>query len=130
MRNPISEVFPGFDRRKIQESPRTKGTSSQGEESYREQNGSWNSTLMSDMRLVANLDIEDAQERQKHLATVGMVQLEGFLSVNAKFCQITGYSADELLNKTFLDLTYAEDKEANRAGFTGLDARRFARAQH
>lgn len=58
------------------------------------------------------------------LATVGMAQVEPatgrFLSVNAKFCQITGYSADELLNKTFLDLTYPEDREANQAGFQSL----------
>jgi PAS domain S-box-containing protein len=58
------------------------------------------------------------------LATVGMAQVEPatgrFLSVNAKFCQITGYSADELLNKTFLDLTYPADREANQAGFQSL----------
>jgi len=58
------------------------------------------------------------------VATVGMAQVEPatgrFLSVNAKFCQITGYSADELLNKTFLDLTYPEDREANQAGFQSL----------
>lgn len=58
------------------------------------------------------------------LATVGMAQVEPatgrFLSVNAKFCQITGYSADELLNKTFLDLTYPEDREVNQAGFQSL----------
>jgi PAS domain S-box-containing protein len=58
------------------------------------------------------------------LATVGMAQVEPatgrFVSVNAKFCQITGYSADELLNKTFLDLTYPEDREANQAGFQSL----------
>ena len=58
------------------------------------------------------------------MATVGMAQVEPasgrFLSVNAKFCQLTGYSADELLNKTFLDLTHPADREANQAGFQSL----------
>jgi PAS domain S-box-containing protein len=58
------------------------------------------------------------------LATVGIAQVEPatgrFLRVNSKFCQITGYSTDELLKKTFLELSCPEDSQANQAGFQSL----------
>jgi PAS domain S-box-containing protein len=50
-------------------------------------------------------------------AAVGMneVSLEGrFLRSNQRFCEITGYSADELLRFTFTDLTHPEDRAADR----------------
>src|SRR3954452_757280 len=46
------------------------------------------------------------------LAPVGVAHVspEGkWLRVNRKFCEITGYSKEELLNLTFQDLTYPED---------------------
>ena len=33
--------------------------------------------------------------------------------VNQRFCDITGYTRDELVGKTFLDITYKEDIELN-----------------
>ena len=33
--------------------------------------------------------------------------------VNQRFCEITGYSRDELAERTFLDITYKEDIELN-----------------
>ena len=33
--------------------------------------------------------------------------------VNQRFCEITGYTREELANKTFLDITYKEDIENN-----------------
>src|SRR5579859_1180418 len=43
-------------------------------------------------------------------AGIGIVSLDGrFLRVNPAFCRITGYSEEELENKTFLELTHPED---------------------
>jgi len=46
---------------------------------------------------------------------VGQVQADPFtgryLRVNPRFCQITGYSEDELLNMTFRELTHPEDRQ-------------------
>ena len=38
-----------------------------------------------------------------------------FLRVNPSFCKLVGYSADELLDKTFLDITHPDDREVNWA---------------
>lgn len=43
-----------------------------------------------------------------------------FLSVNPSFCEMLGYSADELLKKTFSDITHPEDKDENRLLFKDL----------
>ena len=39
-----------------------------------------------------------------------------FTQVNAKFCKITGYSAEELLAKTYIDLTHPEDRAHDMTG--------------
>ncbi|MDH3973462.1 MAG: PAS domain S-box protein [Deltaproteobacteria bacterium] len=45
---------------------------------------------------------------------VGRVALDGrWLAVNRKLCEIAGYSREELLEKTFQDITYADDLEKN-----------------
>jgi PAS domain S-box-containing protein len=48
------------------------------------------------------------------LSGVGMVQADApalrFTRVNPKLCAITGYSADDLLTKTWLELTYPGDR--------------------
>jgi len=38
-----------------------------------------------------------------------------FLRVNPQFCQITGYTADELLSRRIQDITHPDDSEANLA---------------
>jgi diguanylate cyclase len=47
------------------------------------------------------------------LSGVGMIQADTpglrFTKVNQKFCEITGYSAEELLTKTYLGLTHPDD---------------------
>ena len=49
------------------------------------------------------------------LAAVGMAQADlrtgRLLRVNDKFCAITGYCADELLGKTFSEITHPDDRE-------------------
>lgn len=48
------------------------------------------------------------------LGGIGMIQAVTpafrFARVNAKFCEITGYSAEELLTHTYLDLTHPQDR--------------------
>ena len=43
-----------------------------------------------------------------------------FLRVNARFCALTGYSADELLQRTFADITHPDDRAAGFAQFAQL----------
>src|SRR5207302_4045550 len=43
-----------------------------------------------------------------------------FLRVNEKLCDIVGYAREELLAKTFQDITYADDLEADLEQFTRL----------
>jgi PAS domain S-box-containing protein len=53
------------------------------------------------------------------LAGIGQVQLDPktgqMLRVNPRFCEMLGYSADELLTMTFLDITHPEDRPSNAA---------------
>lgn len=49
-------------------------------------------------------------------APIGIIMVDGDLKwrmVNQRFCDITGYSKDELLGKTFIDITYEEDIKLN-----------------
>lgn len=43
-----------------------------------------------------------------------------FLRVNPKFCELTGYSEQELLGKSFREITHAEDHEVSRQNFEKL----------
>ena len=49
------------------------------------------------------------------LSGVGMIQADApgfrFTRVNQKFCEIAGYSAEELLSKTYIGLTHPEDRQ-------------------
>ena len=49
------------------------------------------------------------------LSGVGMLQADSpafrFTRVNQKFCEIAGYSADELLTKTYIGLTHPQDRQ-------------------
>ncbi len=63
-------------------------------------------------------ELRDSEERYRvtfEQAAVGMahVDVDGrFLRANDRFCDITGYPRDELLRRTFLDLTVPEDRAA------------------
>jgi PAS domain S-box-containing protein len=54
------------------------------------------------------------------LSGVGMVQADTpafrFTRVNPKFCEIAGYSAEELLSKSYIDLTHAGDRRRDMQG--------------
>ena len=43
-----------------------------------------------------------------------------FLRVNARFCALTGYSAEELQQRTFADITHPDDRAAGFAQFAQL----------
>jgi PAS domain S-box-containing protein len=71
-------------------------------------------------------DRHDAEERLReseerfraifYQAAVGIAQtsIDGhWLLVNDRFCEILGYSRDELRGKTFADVTYPDDREAS-----------------
>ena len=49
------------------------------------------------------------------LSGVGMLQADSpafrFTRVNQKFCEIAGYSAEELLTKTYIGLTHPQDRQ-------------------
>ncbi len=49
------------------------------------------------------------------LAGIGMLQADSpafrFTRVNQKFCDIAGYSAEELLTKTYIGLTHPQDRQ-------------------
>jgi len=73
--------------------------------------------------------LRESEERFRaffELAAVGAVQAEPatgrFLQVNQRFCEIVGYSREELSSKTFLDLTHPDDRED--------DWQRFVRLMH
>jgi PAS domain S-box-containing protein len=55
------------------------------------------------------------------LSAVGKAQVDPrtyrFLRVNRKFCEITGYSADELREMTFSDITHPEDRAKDIEGY-------------
>ena len=56
-------------------------------------------------------------------AAVGKAQCNGagqLTMVNKKFCEITGYSEDELLSKTFIDLTHPDDVKTSIELFTKI----------
>ena len=62
------------------------------------------------------LRISDAGFRAMfELPGVGMIQADApgfrFTRVNRKFCEIVGYSAEELLSKTYIGLTHPEDRQ-------------------
>ena len=60
-----------------------------------------------------NVFTEENFRKIVEYAPVGIVIIDGDLKwrlVNERFCDITGYSKDELLGKTFIDITYADQK--------------------
>jgi PAS domain S-box-containing protein len=77
--------------------------------------------------------IEEALRRSEvefrslfELSTIGMAQCSPdfkYFRVNRKFCQMLGYSEQELLRLTFLDVTHPDDREVSAtqvsAGFAG-----------
>ncbi len=72
---------------------------------------------------------EQLREREEQLrltlqnAPIGIVtsELDGrLLSVNPAFCNILGYTADELTRMTIEDITHPDDRDETRTGFQAL----------
>jgi PAS domain S-box-containing protein len=56
-------------------------------------------------------------------AAVGIAQTSldgGWLLLNDRFCEILGYSRDELRGKSFIDITHPDDRQASLAGVRDL----------
>ena len=69
------------------------------------------------------LRISDAGFRAMfELSGIGMVQADApafrFTRVNQKFCEIAGYSAEELLTKTYIGLTHPQDRQRDMSELT------------
>ena len=58
------------------------------------------------------------------LAIVGLCEADPrtgkFLRVNQMFCDLTGYQREELLQKTYRDITHPEDRESDTAKFLAM----------
>ena len=59
-----------------------------------------------------------------NLAAIGAAQADPeshrFIDVNGKFCEITGYTRDELLQMTFKQITHPDDRASDLEQFTRL----------
>ena len=69
------------------------------------------------------LRISDAGFRAMfELPGIGMIQADTpdfrFTRVNRKFCEIAGYSAEELLTKTYIGLTHPQDRQRDMSTLT------------
>jgi len=64
---------------------------------------------------------EEEYQTMFELAEVGVAQVDPatdrFVRVNPRLCQITGYSEEELLDMTFLEITHFEHRNGNYESF-------------
>ena len=75
-------------------------------------------------RKLAEDALHESEEQLRamfELASIGIAQADPqtgrLMSVNKKMCEITGYSAGELLEKRFSDITFPEDRRADWEAF-------------
>lgn len=69
------------------------------------------------MTVEENVYNEDNFKRIIEYAPIGIVIIDKVFRwrvVNKRFCEIIGYQKKELLGKTFLDITYKEDRDQNK----------------
>ena len=78
-------------------------------------------------RKVSESSIRESEEKYRALfeqATVGVAQIEtstgGFAIINAKYCDIVGYSQEELVGRNFMELTHPDDLQADMENMTLL----------
>jgi PAS domain S-box-containing protein len=80
----------------------------------------WNRTLFREVRM-RTAEFQESEQRFRltfEQAAVGIahVGLDGqWLRVNQKLCDIVGYTREELLRRTFQEITYAEDLDEDLA---------------
>jgi PAS domain S-box-containing protein len=67
---------------------------------------------------------EEEYRAMFELASIGQVQVDPctgrYIKVNRKFCEMTGYSAEELLTKTIREITHPEDQQRDLDALTQL----------
>ena len=98
----------------------------------------WSETTVMGFRLIAQvfanalarkkaeIDVRESEARFRvtfEQAAVGIAHVapDGrFLRINQKFCDIIGYSREEMLGRTFQDITYPDDLAADVAQFDEL----------
>jgi len=91
------------------------------------------------MRKTAEQELRQSEERFRAIfeqAALGVAQIETksgrFVRVNRKYCQLTGYTTVEMLERTWMDLTYPEDLPLARKNMARLwanEIREFTREQ-
>jgi PAS domain S-box-containing protein len=68
------------------------------------------------MLLTGSIFTEENFKKIIEFAPIGIVIIDrdyNWLLANKRFCEIVGYSREELLGKTFLDITFVEDRNRN-----------------
>jgi PAS domain S-box-containing protein len=79
-------------------------------------------------RLQAQQELGESEARFRSTfeqAAVGIAHVSPggrFARINQRFCDIVGYSREEMLTMTFKDITYNEDLEADSAALCSLEA--------
>lgn len=79
-------------------------------------------------RKEAEVRLKESEERYRSVyeqAVAGFANADAqgrFLSVNPHFCELLGYSAEELLRKTVAEITHPEDRDRIRPAITALFA--------
>lgn len=74
-------------------------------------------------RSLSEVQLRDSEAKYRAIfeqAAVGIVQTgtdKRLLRVNPKFCQMLGYTAEELQQLTFIDITYAQDRQSDNNDF-------------
>jgi len=71
---------------------------------------------MPESPLLSHVFTEENFQKVVEYAPIGIVIIDGDLKwrlVNKKFCEITGFTKEEILHKTFIDITHPEDVKLN-----------------
>jgi len=74
-------------------------------------------------RLISGVNVQALFQRIFEYGPMGIVLVDknfSFTSVNSRFCDMLGYTEDELLGHSFLEFTYAEDRSKGAVNTKGV----------